>query len=172
MLDAAQYFSVESLPNGQRAEIRALKPDDRSDFLAAVDRTSAGSLYRRFFGVKQNFTSEEVEFFLRVDFITHVALVAVVEEVGRPAIVGAGRYIVTHANRAEVAFAVIDRYQRQGIARALLRHLAAIAREAGLKELSADVLPDNLPMLKVFENCGLAVRTKRDMGAINVILRL
>src|SRR6185312_10713789 len=94
MLDAAQYFSVESLPNGQRVEIRALKPDDRSDFLAAVDRTSAGSLYRRFFGVKQNFTSEEVEFFLRIDFITHVALVAVAEEVGRPAIVGAGRYII------------------------------------------------------------------------------
>jgi len=41
---------------------------------------------------------------------------------------------------------------RQGIGAALTHHLAASARGAGLKELMAGVLPDNRPMLKVFEN--------------------
>jgi hypothetical protein len=33
----------------------------------------------------------------------------------------------------------------------LIRHLAAIGREAGLRELVAEVLSDNLPMLSVFD---------------------
>jgi ribosomal protein S18 acetylase RimI-like enzyme len=74
--------------------------------------------------------------------------------------------------KAEVAFAVVDEYQGQGIGAALMRHLAAIAREAGLKELVADVLPDNIPMLKVFEKSGLRVRsTKRERRSYTSPLR-
>ena len=101
-------------------------------------------------------------FFLDIDFIDHVALVAVVEEGGRPMIVGGGRYIVIQPGKAEVAFAVVDQYQGQGIGAALMRHLAAIARNAGLHELIAEVLPDNAPMLKVFEKCGFGLSTKRE----------
>ena len=50
---------------------------------------------------------------------------------------------------------MVDEYQRQGIGAALMRHLVTIARGAGLKELIAEVLPDNAPMLKVFEKSGL-----------------
>jgi GNAT superfamily N-acetyltransferase len=172
IVEAASYSAVESLRHGRRVEIRALRPDDRPDFLAAVDRTSPRSLYRRFFSVRQDFAEQEVDFFLNVDFVNHVALVAVMEEAGRPVIVGAGRYIAVEPGRAEVAFAVVDAYQGQGIGAALMRHLAAVAREAGLKELVADVLPDNSPMLKIFEKCGLDVRTKRGPRVVQLTLRL
>lgn len=109
---------------------------------------------------------------MNVDFVNHVALVAVIEEAGRPVIVGAGRYIVIGPGRAEMAFAVVDAYQGQGIGAALMRHLAVVARNAGLKELVADVLPDNLPMLKVFEKSGLDLRTKRGPRVVQVTLRL
>jgi ribosomal protein S18 acetylase RimI-like enzyme len=56
--------------------------------------------------------------------------------------------------KAEIAFAVVDQYQGQGIGAALMHHLAAIAQTAGLEELIAEVLPDNLAMLKVFEKSG------------------
>jgi GNAT superfamily N-acetyltransferase len=172
MLEAARYSAVESLRNGRRVEIRALGPDDRPDFLAAVDRTSPRSLYRRFFTVRQGFAEQEIDFFLNVDFVNHVALVAVMEEAGRPVIVGAGRYIIVQPRRAEVAFAVVDEYQGQGIGAALLRHLAIIARDAGLKELIADVLPENAPMLKVFAKSGLDVRIRRVPRVVQVTLRL
>ena len=72
------------------------------------------------------------------------------EEDGRPVIIAGGRYVVVQPGKAEVAFAVVDRYQGRVSAPALLRHLAAIARAAGL---TADlgVLPENTAMLKVFE---------------------
>jgi GNAT superfamily N-acetyltransferase len=66
-------------------------------------------------------------------------LVAVVEEGGKPMIVGGGRYVVVQPGKAEVAFAVVDQFQGQGIGATLMRHLAAIAREAGLQELIAEV---------------------------------
>jgi len=172
MSEAANYSVVEALRNGLRIEIRALRLDDRAGVLAAVDRSSAQSLYRRFFGLKRGFTEQEKAFFLNVDFVNHVALVAVVEEGGRQVIVGGGRYIVLQPGKAEVAFAVVDQHQGQGIGAALMHHLAAIARGAGLNELIAEVLPDNVPMLKVFEKSGFHVSTKRDSGVMHIALRL
>src|SRR5262245_45130034 len=111
---AANYSACETLRDGRRVEIRALRPDDRAGLIAAVARSSAQSLYRRFFAVKRDFAEPEIAFFLNVDFVDHVALVAVVDESGRRVIAGGGRYIVVEPGKAEVAFAVVDRYQGQG----------------------------------------------------------
>ena len=76
MVEAAKYSAVEELRNGRRVEIRALRPDDRTDLLAAVGRTGAESLFRRFFATKRGFSEKEIALFLNVDFTNHVALVA------------------------------------------------------------------------------------------------
>jgi RimJ/RimL family protein N-acetyltransferase len=172
MLDAAKYAAFEHLRDGRRVEIRALRKGDRDDLLAAVERVSTQSLYRRFFGVKRKFTEKEIAFFINIDFDTHVALVAVADQGGRQMIVAGGRYFVVRPGTAEVAFAVVDEFQGQGIGGALMRHLTTIARDAGLKEFIAEVLPDNLAMLKVFEKSGLSMRTKREAGVVHVVLAL
>ena len=172
MSERAEYSAVELMRDGRRVEIRALRPDDRAELLAAIGRASTQSLFRRFFAAKRGFTDQEIEFFLHVDFINHVALVAVMEEDGRPAIVGGARYIVLQPGNAEVAFAVIDRYQGKGIGTALMRRLAEIARAAGLRELIAEILPENIPMLKVFEKSGLRLSTKREAQVVHVVLEL
>ena len=170
--DAAAYSAIETLRDGRRVEIRALRPDDRSGLEEAVGRSSAESLYRRFFAVRRNFSESEVAFFLNVDFVSHVALVAIADEGGRPATVGGGRYVVVQPERAEVAFGVVDQYQGQGIGAALMRHLVALARQAGLKQLIAEVLPQNTPMLKVFAKSGLPMTTTRESGVVHVTLQL
>jgi len=168
--DIANYSAVETLRNGRRIEIRALRPDDRDELLAAVGRTSTQSLYRRFFAARKSFTEQEVAFFLNVDFMSHVALVAVQEE--DHAICGGGRYIVVQPGKAELAFVVVDQYQGQGIGAALFRHLITIARAAGIKEFIAEVLPENAAMLKVFRKSGLGFSTKREAGVVHVTLAL
>jgi GNAT superfamily N-acetyltransferase len=94
------------------------------------------------------------------------------EERGQATIVGAGRYVVVGAGAAELAFAVIDQYQGRGIGSVLMRHLIAVARQSGLKELVADVLADNAAMLKVFAQSGLPVTTRREAGTVHVWLLL
>ena len=171
-MNAAKYAATERLRNGATLQIRALLPGDRAEMLAAVGRFSEQTLYRRFFAPKRSFSEREIEFFLNVDFTSHVALVAVLSEGGRQVIVGGARYVRSEPGCAEVAFAIDDPHQKLGIATHLIRHLIEIARANGLEELIAEVLPDNAPMLKVFERCGLAMTTRRDRGVVHVRLAL
>jgi len=171
-MDAAKYAATECLRNGASLHIRALRPSDRAEMLAAIGRSSKETLYRRFFAPKRNFSEREIEFFLNVDFDSHVALVAVLSESRREMIVGGARYIVSQPGRAEVAFAIDDPHQKLGIATHLISHLIKIGRAAGLEEFVAEVLPANVPMLKVFERCGLAMTTSRERGVVHVTLAL
>jgi RimJ/RimL family protein N-acetyltransferase len=59
-----------------------------------------------------------------------------------------------------------------GIATHLIAHLIKIAGAAGIREFIAEVLPENVPMLKVFERCGLAMTTRSEQGVVHVTLAL
>jgi RimJ/RimL family protein N-acetyltransferase len=172
MQQVAEYNVRERLRDGTQIEIRALRPEDEADLLAAVDRTSPESLRRRFFAVKRGFTETERAFFMNIDFSNHVALIALAEEEGHPVIVGGGRYIVSAPGSAEMAFVVVDAWQGRGIGSVLLRHLVGIARDRGLAELTADVLPENRAMLKVFRNFGLQPASRRDPQTVHLVLKL
>ena len=171
-MDAANYSAVETLPGGGGITIRSLRPEDRDDFMAAVRRTGAQSLFRRFFAPRREFTEAEASFFVNVDFVKHIALIAVDEQDGHREIAGGGRYVVGAPGQAELAFMVVDRYQRRGIGAALLRHLIAIARASDLRELGADVLSDNVPMLKIFERSGFRPAASRERGTKHLTLQL
>jgi ribosomal protein S18 acetylase RimI-like enzyme len=166
------YRAIEHLRDGRPIEIRAVRPDDKDDMLAAIGRTSTESLRRRFFVVKRGFSEKEIDFFVRIDFRDHVALIALADEHGRPTIVGGGRYVVVEPGSAEVAFIVIDGYQGQGIGSLLMRHLAGIARDAGLTELIAEVLPENTAMRKVFSKFGFKPAPRREPQVIHLVMQL
>jgi RimJ/RimL family protein N-acetyltransferase len=171
-MNAAKYTVTEGLRNGAALQVRALQPSDRAEMLAAVGRFSSETLYRRFFAPKRSFSEREIDFFLNVDFTNHVALIAVLAESGQQMIVGGARYVVAHPGCAEVAFAIDDPHQKLGIATHLITHLIKIARAAGLEVFVAEVLPENVPMLKVFERCGLAMTTCSERGVVHVTLAL
>ncbi len=172
MPEAATYTARERLSNGSQVEIRSLRPEDEADMLAAVGRTSTESLQRRFFVVKRGFSEKERAFFMDIDFKNHVALVALAQEAGRPVIVGGGRYVVFEPGRAEMAFVVVDAWQGRGIGSILLHHLIEIARNAGLRELTAEVLPGNAAMLKVFAKFGFRPGPRRDPQTVHLLLTL
>jgi len=166
------YSITERTRDGRQVEIRALRPDDKDDMLAAIGRTGLQSLQRRFFAVKRGFSEKEIAFFMNIDFSNHVALVALAEEDGRQVIIGGGRYIVVGPGQAEIAFVVIDAYQGQGVGTLLMRHLAAMARSVGLKELIAEVLPENTAMRKVFKKFGFQPAPKREPQVIHLVMHL
>ena len=168
----ATYSARERLRDGRPIEIRALRPSDEAGMLDAINHTNAESLRRRFFVTKRAFSDKEKAFFMNADFVKHVALVAEIETDGRRTIIGGGRYIVTEPGGAEIAFVVIDDYQGKGIGTLLMRHLAIIGGTAGLKELIADVLPENAAMRKVFSKFGFETRRSLDPQVVHLVLTL
>src|SRR5260370_4210888 len=141
MSQATNYTARERLSDGSQIDIRALRPEDEADMLAAVGKASAQSLQRRFFVMKRHFSDKERAFFMDIDFKNHVAIVAVAEEAGRRVIVGGGRYIVFEPGRAEMAFVVVDTWQGRGIGSVLLRHRGKIPSCARPPELTTDRRP-------------------------------
>ena len=90
-------------------------------------------------------------------------------------VIGDGRYVVDKerkSERAELGFLIAERYRGRGIATLLLRHLARIARHAGLSAFEADVLAYNAPMLAVFERSGLPISRRHEGNVVHVMLSL
>ena len=172
MPDIASFSITAPLRNGTEVEIRALRPSDRDALVDAARRTSDQSLYRRFFGVKREFNDREVAGFVEVDFIHHVALVALTHSGGDELIVAGARYIVVRPGVAEFACTVVDEFQGQGIASALLRQLVQLARATGVTELIAEVMPENTAMLRVLERSGARRQMRREGGVVHVTLQL
>ena len=169
MSEAPNYTARELLRDGSKIEIRALQQEDEDDMLAAIGKTSAQSLQRRFFVMKRHFSDKERAFFMDIDFKNHVAIVALADDAGRKTIVGGGRYIVFEPGRAEMAFVVVDTWQSRGVGSLLMRHLVKLANDAGLKQLTADVLPENTAMIKVFGKFGFNPAPRRDPQTIHLV---
>ena len=167
-MDASRYQACDTLPGGMPVEVRALQHGDREQMKQALLRMSRDSIVRRFFAPRASFTEQEVARFLDVDFVGHVALVALSE--GQ--IVGGARYVVLSPGQAELACAVEDAWQGRGLGKVLLRHLGAIARGAGIREALADVLPENVAMLKLLRGSGLPVTSAWEGGATHLVVSL
>jgi RimJ/RimL family protein N-acetyltransferase len=69
-----------------------------------------------------------------------------------------------------VAFVISDDQQGNGIAGAMLRLLADVARRHDITRLVASVLPDNHRMLHVFDKSGWVVARRFVDGALHIVM--
>jgi RimJ/RimL family protein N-acetyltransferase len=161
MLNASHYLATETLPNGLRLLIRATEPHD--DLAGAVQRqASPKSFFYRFLKPKHYLTDEEIAPLMNCDFVRQVALIGLVRQNIRMAIVAGARYWITRPDEAEIAFMVADEYQKQGIGTAMLNHLCSIARQAGLKRFYALATPDNEGAMHLLKKLGFRCDIRSD----------
>jgi GNAT superfamily N-acetyltransferase len=175
--DTRNYTAAEKLKGGTAVTVRAIRPDDRARLGEAFAKLEPGSVYTRFFSHRGQPSDEELRAAVEVDFESTVALVVTVPDGGgAETIIGAGRYFLNGPpgtdSGAEVAFTVEEDFHGQGIAGLLFRHLARIARQQGIPELTAEVLPGNRGMLAVFARSGLPMQQSAEDGVVHVALSL
>jgi RimJ/RimL family protein N-acetyltransferase len=174
--DARNYSAQEILKNGLQVTIRSIRPDDRERLLAALKELDERTLYLRFFGPKQEFSDRELKDAIEVDFVRTIALVVSMQNSAGETIIGAGRYIAfgdaDPPDMAEVAFMVEEDYHGLGIAGKVLRHLAGIAKDKGIVQFHAEVLPENKGMLAVLSRSGFPLTQEYEDGVTHVTLSL
>lgn len=121
--------------------VRPLRNGEAGVVQAVFDRLGPRSRQFRFGGAKNVLFPRELAELARVDGDHHVLVAYLHDEP-----VGIAR-LVRDGEVAEVAFAVVDDLQGNGIGTVLVERLAADARAAGIDRFRADVRPDNAPSL-------------------------
>jgi acyl-CoA synthetase (NDP forming)/RimJ/RimL family protein N-acetyltransferase len=165
------------LRDGGTARVRPITADDAERLVSFYEQVSDESKYYRFFAPYPRLSDKDVHRFTHHDYVDRVGLAVTVggefiatvrydriDDLGRPA--------SAPADEAEVAFLVQDAHQGRGVASALLEHIAAVARERGIRRFAAEVLPANNKMIKVFRDAGYTQKRSFEDGSVRLTLDL
>ncbi len=128
-------------PEAPPLRIRDLGPADEPLLDELHMALSPRSQYQRFHGAKPRLAPRERRYLAATDGHDHVALVAL-DGGGSP--IAVGRFVRLHGrpDAADVAAAVADARQSQGIGTDLLQRLARRAAAVGIRHFTATVLSE------------------------------
>ncbi|WP_089104301.1 bifunctional acetate--CoA ligase family protein/GNAT family N-acetyltransferase [Streptomyces hyaluromycini] len=161
------------LRDGGTARIRPITVDDADRLVSFYEQVSDESKYYRFFAPYPRLSAKDVHRFTHHDFVDRVGLAATIggefiATVRYDRIGADGTPASAPADEAEVAFLVQDAHQGRGVASALLEHIAAVARERGIRRFAAEVLPANSKMIKVFTDAGYTQQRSFEDGVVRL----
>ncbi|MFH8801151.1 GNAT family N-acetyltransferase [Streptomyces sp. NPDC017936] len=161
------------LRDGGTARIRPITVGDAERLVSFYEQVSDESKYYRFFAPYPRLSAKDVHRFTHHDFVDRVGLAATVggefiATVRYDRIGAGGLPASAPADEAEVAFLVQDAHQGRGVASALLEHIAAVARERGIRRFAAEVLPANNKMIKVFTDAGYTQKRSFEDGVVRL----
>ncbi|WP_267715581.1 MULTISPECIES: bifunctional GNAT family N-acetyltransferase/acetate--CoA ligase family protein [Streptomyces] len=161
------------LRDGGTARIRPITVDDAERLVSFYEQVSDESKYYRFFAPYPRLSAKDVHRFTHHDFVDRVGLAATIggefiATVRYDRIGPGGTPAAAPADEAEVAFLVQDAHQGRGVASALLEHIAAVARERGIRRFAAEVLPANTKMIKVFMDAGYTQKRSFEDGVVRL----
>lgn len=157
--------------DGGVVHLRPILPSDADAVVDFHSRLSERTRYMRYFGAHPHIPPGELE---RLTVVDHHARVALVVVLGAE-VIAVGCYEGTYGpdgieivGPAEVAFVVRDDHQSRGLGSILLEHLAAAARERGVRRFEAEVLGQNTQMTRVFRDAGFELSREFDEGVLHL----
>jgi acetyltransferase len=142
--------------------IRPASPSDAEALERFYADLSEDSRHLRFFGGLRGISHAQSVSFCTPDHEHREGFVAVAwsEDDARPLIVGHLCLEPVGSHTAEVAIAVADAFQRQGIGRRLMLAGIGWARSVGITRLTATMLAMNLPIYRLIGSLGLTTSTR------------
>lgn len=161
-------IDVVHLPDGRRVTIRPTLPQDmelQREFFRAL---SAEGRRCRFLARLSELPEALANRFASIDYLNHVALLAEVFEEGHETMIAEARYVVEadDPETCELAIAVADDWQANGIAGSLLGRLECQAAASGIRRVVADTLAANHAMIALAVRAGYAVVPNRHDAAL------
>ena len=139
---------------------KTLVKEDRQKLIEGFNRLSAKSVYHRFFGIMKELSKKQLDGFLSMDNIDHIAWAAfdIIDEenVG----VGVGRFKRSkrYPKEAEIALTVIDDYQNLGVGTTLLAILYFLAPKFGIEVFTGIIMADNAKLIHRFKALGAEMK--------------
>jgi acyl-CoA hydrolase/RimJ/RimL family protein N-acetyltransferase len=159
------------LRDGREVLIRPTRTSDASAMQELFHRLSEEDVQTRFFQQLTSLTDSAAQHLCSVDYEEEMAFAAVVGPAEHERIVGASSYFLNPASGlAEVAYMVDPDWQGVGLGAILHAGLVDYAREHGARGLTADVLPGNSRMMRVFERGDHSLDVETDAGVAELTM--
>ena len=150
-----QYQLQALLRNGQPVLLRPIRPEDEPLEADMFEKLSRETIYLRFFGHVPRPDHQFLVYFTHLDYDRELAIVAEVEQAGEKMLAGVVRLVNDYGDAsAEFAILVADPWQGQGLGTLLMDFMLDIARERGLRKISATALSTNETMMQMFRRRG------------------
>lgn len=151
---------------GIKLLLRPVRKGDKDLLRSFAESLSEEDLYFRFFRHVEP-SDDLLKRLVDFDRTKQIAILASIKHGTKEEIVGVGRsYSDQERARAELVFAVRDDFQNKGVGRELLLHLISLARTQGLRGLTAQVLVENVPMMRLLRSLeGVEYEIKKRMDA-------
>lgn len=154
-----------------KIRFRAIKPSDEEEMRRLFYRFSDRSVYYRYFSPVKTMPHSRMQAYVNVDFSHVMSIVGLVGETGQGHIIAEARFNKDGQRPyADVAFVVDEAYQGIGIATYLYHLLTRLAKDRGIKGLTADVLSTNKGMMKVFEKGGARINAELEFGVYHLTI--
>ncbi len=161
------------LEDGSTVRLRPNKPEDEPLWLALLSGCSKESIYSRF---RYFFHWESHDVAARYCYIDYDRELAIVVEEGEgPArrLTGVGRLVADPMKTsAEYAVLVGDAWQDKGLGGVLTDHCLDIARDWGVRKITAVTTTDNPRMIAVFRKRGFSIRVDPDGSTVDAAKEL
>jgi acyl-CoA hydrolase/RimJ/RimL family protein N-acetyltransferase len=168
MIYPEQWKTSHTFAGGTRVSFRPVRATDEEMMKDLFYRLSDQTIYQRFFRSLKSMPHRDLVRFVHIDYSNEMAIVGVIEDPEKPEreeIICVGRYYLNRStNDAEVSYLVRDDYQRRGIGTFLVKQITRVARESGIEGFVAEILPDNMPAMKVLHKLGFPVQTVMNAG--------
>jgi acetyl coenzyme A synthetase (ADP forming)-like protein len=161
------------LRDGHTFKVRPIGRDDKDKLRDFFYRLSPQTRYFRFGHMKEQISDKELDYFTDVHPPESYAYLGLTGEGDEELIRAVARWFQSpDQSMAEIAFVVEDNVQARGIGTALLEKLAEKAFKYRIKKLIANVLPDNMRMLRVFEESGFNITKRMHEGYVEITFDL
>ena len=171
-----QYISRWKMENGEEILIRPIRPEDEPLMVKFHETLSNQTVYLRYFHMENLSARVAHTRLIRkcfIDYDREMALVAdrASPESGQREIIAVGRLNKSHGTEdGEVAVLVSDRFQNLGLGTEMLGRLIQVAREEGLHEIVANILPENAGMRALADRFSFKIRKSDDPALVTAFL--
>jgi RimJ/RimL family protein N-acetyltransferase len=156
---------------GLRILLRPVKISDEPLLKDLFYSLSDESMYQRFISVRRDMPHEMLQDFVIIDYTQKMVILAVLGEAGKETIAGIGQYSLNRdMHTADIALAVSDRHQNQGLGYELISYLTYLAKNKGLLGFTAEVLVGNEPVFRLFERMGFDIQKRNESGVYEMKL--
>jgi acetyltransferase len=151
------------MTDGTDITIRPMRPEDALLVRQFVHNLSDESKYFRYMNSVQELTEEMLARLTQLDYSRELALVAVVEELGKEIGLGVSRYAINPDGKTcEFALVIADNIAGRGLGQKLMVTLMDAARSNGLSVIEGEVLNNNHKMLKLMNRLGFVLKSSED----------